>query len=121
MLQTLTKYCVTAFALSFAVAACTQDGARQAPTANFAPEFGLFFTDEPLRGRSRVAAVWPGRADVYMSRSMAARGGRNGRTPFVEAGGIRVRGLISSMHGLSMESQTTAQPWAFLVGKYCEL
>jgi len=28
MLQTLTRYCIVAFALSFAVAACTQDGSR---------------------------------------------------------------------------------------------
>jgi hypothetical protein len=46
MLQTLTKYCITAFALGFAVAACTQDGGRPAPTAQIPPGFGLFFQDE---------------------------------------------------------------------------
>ena len=46
MLQNLIRYCIAAFALGFAVTACTADGGRQAPVAAMSASFGLFFLDE---------------------------------------------------------------------------
>ncbi len=46
MLHTLIRYCTVAFALGFAVAACTADGGRQAPVAVMPASFGLYFLDE---------------------------------------------------------------------------
>lgn len=46
MLQNLIRYCIVAFALGFAVAACTSGGDRQAPVAAMPASFGLFFLDE---------------------------------------------------------------------------
>ena len=46
MLQNLIRYCIVAFALGFAVSACTGDGGRPAPVAVMPQSFGLFFLDE---------------------------------------------------------------------------
>ena len=73
MLQTLTRYCIVAFALGFAVSACTADGGRQAPVSAMPANFGLYFLDE---GASAKLAYGQANSDNVGLMLQCAKGSR---------------------------------------------
>ena len=108
MLQNLIRYCIVAFALGFAVSACTGDGGRARPVAVMPASFGLFFLDE---GPSAKLAYGEANSDNVGLMLECAKGSHRVRvTDLVRSAAAPMVTLVSD--GRETALKTTVAPGA---------